>query len=209
MYPEMEGTEDENMPSMSTSLDENKIEIKTEAPTGKNLKKIVLHPVFFWFAIFLKNRRFLGIQCFERIYSLCCTPGWDKFKIFRNSEYILFSSKDREETHKIMIWLSIFIDIHSFYLCNRYKEMFFWLILNLWYWPSNFICPGEKNLLNRVDKFHFEKQFWQIVYGCVFTKKIEHRFEIARKMQLISHFRFFSSLRFYKFREMILRSPRK
>ena len=27
------------MPSMSTSLDENKIEIKTEAPTGKNLKK--------------------------------------------------------------------------------------------------------------------------------------------------------------------------
>ena len=34
MYPEMEGTEDENMPSMSTSLDENKIEIKTEAPTG-------------------------------------------------------------------------------------------------------------------------------------------------------------------------------
>ena len=26
------------MPSMSTSLDENKIEIKTEAPTGKVLK---------------------------------------------------------------------------------------------------------------------------------------------------------------------------
>ena len=35
MYPEMEGTEDENMPSMATSLDENKIEIKTEAPTGR------------------------------------------------------------------------------------------------------------------------------------------------------------------------------
>ena len=53
MYPEMEGTEDENMPSMSTSLDENKIEIKTEAPTGKNLKKIVLHPVFFcWLQFF-------------------------------------------------------------------------------------------------------------------------------------------------------------
>ena len=46
--------EDDNMASMSTSLDENKIEIKTEAPTGKNLKKTVLHPVFFWFAIFTK-----------------------------------------------------------------------------------------------------------------------------------------------------------
>ena len=47
MYPEMEGTEDENMPSMSTSLDENKIEIKTEAPTGKNLKKKWFYIQFF------------------------------------------------------------------------------------------------------------------------------------------------------------------
>jgi len=45
MYPEMEGTEDENMPSMSTSLDENKIEIKTEAPTAQPGDSSDLHPL--------------------------------------------------------------------------------------------------------------------------------------------------------------------
>ena len=34
MYPEMEGTEDQNMASMSTNIDDIKAEIKTEAPTG-------------------------------------------------------------------------------------------------------------------------------------------------------------------------------
>jgi len=45
MYPEMEGTEDENMTSMSTSLDENKIEIKTEAPTAQPGDSSDLHPL--------------------------------------------------------------------------------------------------------------------------------------------------------------------
>jgi hypothetical protein len=45
MYPEMEGTEDENMPSMATSLDENKIEIKTEAPTAQPGDSSDLHPL--------------------------------------------------------------------------------------------------------------------------------------------------------------------
>ena len=35
MYPEMEGTEDTNMNTMATNLDDNKVEIKTEAPAGK------------------------------------------------------------------------------------------------------------------------------------------------------------------------------
>ena len=35
MYPEMEGTEDNTMPSLATNLDDNKVEIKTEAPTGE------------------------------------------------------------------------------------------------------------------------------------------------------------------------------
>ena len=35
MYPEMEGTEDTNMTTMATNLDDNKVEIKTEAPAGE------------------------------------------------------------------------------------------------------------------------------------------------------------------------------
>ena len=136
-------------------------------------------------------------KIFERIYSLCCTPGWDKFKIFRNSDYILFSSKDREETHKIMIWLSIFIDIHSFYLCNRYKEIFLWLILNLGYWPSNFICPGEKNLLNRVDSSFILRNIWNLstnlfksyswlLFGLLFRLRAKARTKLLSHFQLSS-----------------------